>query len=381
MNNDTARTADYHTTAPPLARGEFPGAGPPAWPSGRMRALTIAAPRKVALSSVAIPPPLPGTALVRPELVGLCGTDLELFHGTATYIRDGRAPYPIVFGHEWCGVVVAVGPDTTGVTVHDRVVGHTMLSCGLCRMCQRGYRNLCEHLAEVGLYGHQGAAADFLRMPITALTTLPSTVTDRAAALVEPAVTVVGGLDGVSCGLQDRVAVLGTGTIGLLAVQLATRLAGTVHAIGIDDAGLELAGHCGARRLMRPEEAEPGAYSLVIEASGASSAFARGLNLLEPGGRMAVIGVAGEPLNGLVPGDIALRGITIVGIRHGLDYYDHTIKLIVDRVLDPELLIADVLSPNDAPRAFEQLEHGRSGKPKLLLRFGGSVQTNNGELR
>ncbi len=374
MSNDVARIADCDMTAPSPARGNLPCAGLPAWPSGRMTALTIAAPRKVALSSLAIPRPLPGTALVRPELVGLCGTDLELFHGTASYIRDGRAPYPIVFGHEWCGVVVAVGPDTTGVAVDDRVVGHTMLSCGLCRMCQRGCRNLCEHLAEVGLYGHQGAAADFLRMPVSGLTKLPAAVTDRAAALVEPAVTVVGGLDRVNCGLPDRVAVLGTGTIGLLAIQLAVRLAGTVDAVGIDDAGLELAGHCGARRLLRPEEAESGAYSLVIEASGASSAFARGLDLLEPGGRMAVIGVASEPLNGLVPGDIALRGIDIVGIRHGLDYYDRTIKLMVDRVLDPELLIADVLSPDDAQRAFERLEHGRSGQPKLLLRFGESVR-------
>lgn len=381
MSNDIARTTDCDTTSAPPARGDLRGASLPGWPRGRMRALSIAAPRKVALGSVAIPVPRPGTALVRPTLVGLCGTDLELFHGTATYIRDGRAPYPIVFGHEWCGVVVAVDPDTTGVMVGDRVVGHTMLSCGLCRMCHRGCRNLCEHLAEVGLYGHQGAAADFLRMPVSALTTLPAEVTDRAAALVEPAVTVVGGLDRVNCGLPDQVAVLGTGTIGLLAIQLATRLAGTVHAVGIDDAGLELAERCGARRVLRPKEAEPGAYSLVIEASGASSAFARGLDLLEPGGRMAVIGVAGEPLNGLVPGDIALRGIDIIGIRHGLDYYDRTIKLIVDQVLDPELLIADVLSPNDAPRAFERLENGRSGPPKLLLRFGGSARTDNGKLR
>jgi threonine dehydrogenase-like Zn-dependent dehydrogenase len=96
---------------------------------------------------------------------------------------------------------------------------------------------------------------------------------------------------------------------------------------------------------------------------------------------MAVIGVASEPLNGLVPGDIALRGIDIVGIRHGLDYYDRTVELMVDHVLDPELLVADVLSPDDAQRAFERLEHGRSGQPKLLLRFGGSVRTDNGTLR
>ncbi|MGH3566920.1 MAG: hypothetical protein ACRDRH_12990, partial [Pseudonocardia sp.] len=90
------------------------------------------------------------------------------------------------------------------------------------------------------------------------------------------------------------------------------------------------------------------------------------------------IGVAGEPLNGLVPGDIALRGIDIVGIRHGLGYYDRTIQLMVDHVLDPELLIADVLSPATAQRAFERLEHGRSGRPKLLLRFGDRSEPTRG---
>lgn len=383
MSTPTTGTAASDVTTPSPARaglpgGDLPGGGLSGWPGGEMTAVMITAPERVGMSPVAIPRPLPGTALVRPVLVGLCGTDLELFHGTASYLRDGRASYPIVFGHEWCGVVTAVAPDTAGVTVGDRVVGHTMLSCGQCRRCQSGRRNLCEHLTEVGLYGQQGAAADFLRMPVSALTRLPAGVSDRAAALIEPAVTVVGGLDRVGCGLTDRVAVLGTGTMGLLAVQLATRLAGTVHALGIDEAGLELATHCGAHRALRPEQAHPGIYSLVIEASGATSAFTRGLELLEPGGRMALIGVAGDPLNGLIPGDITLRGLDIIGIRHGLDYYDHTIHLISKGILNPELLIADILTPPDAQHGFEQLEHGRTGQPKLLLRFSGNVPTERG---
>jgi 2-desacetyl-2-hydroxyethyl bacteriochlorophyllide A dehydrogenase len=339
------------------------------WPEGRMSAVAITAPGRVELTELPIPKPRPDGVLVRTAYVGLCGTDLELLHGTASYLRDGRARFPLVFGHEWCGRVVAVGEDVEGVAVGDRVVGQTMVFCGLCRMCQRGRRQLCERMVEVGLYGQQGAAAEYIRMPVRSLTVLPDTLQDVSAALIEPAVTVVGGFDKVGCGLEDDVAVVGTGTIGLLAVQLASRMARSVEAIGIDEAGLKLAAACGARRTLRPEEARAGAYSLVIEASGASRAFLRSLELAETGGRVAVIGVANEAVAGLVPGELVLRGVDVFGIRHGLDYYDRTIQLFADGVLDARPLVAAVLPPEQAGRAFELLERGRSGPPKVLLRF------------
>jgi threonine dehydrogenase-like Zn-dependent dehydrogenase len=338
------------------------------WPSGSMRALAITGVREIGSVQIEIPAPAPETALVRPVLVGLCGTDLELFHGTASYLHDGRAQYPLVFGHEWYGVVQAA-PFGSGLRPGDRVVGQTMIPCGQCRNCQAGRRTLCDDLAEVGLYGQQGAAARFIRMPVRSLVTVPMSLPDRHAALVEPAVTVVGGLDRAGCRPDDRVAVVGTGTIGLLAVQYAARYAGTVHAIGVDDAGLDLAIHCGADRALRPEQAERGRYSLVVEASGAAAAFRPSLDLLEPGGRAAVIGVAGEPVTGFVPGDLALRGIEVFGIRHGLDYYRRAIDLMVAGVLDPEPLVAGVLPAEAAREAFDTLEGGRSGAPKLLLDF------------
>lgn len=332
-----------------------------------MTALRIEAPGRAALARVPRPEPGSGEVLVRPALVGLCGTDLEMLHGTASYLRDGRARYPVVIGHEWTGAVVRAG---SGFRAGDRVVGHTMLHCGLCRMCLRGRRPLCERLREVGLYGQQGAAAEYVALPGGSLSRVPDAVPDRAAALVEPAVTVLGGLEQARCRLADRVAVIGTGTIGLLAVQLASRLAGSVDAVGMDPGGLDLARRCGARNAVTPGEAEDGGYSLVVEASGAAPAFRRGLDLLEPGGRLAVIGVAGAPAEGFVPGELALRGLEVIGVRHGLDYYERTLHLFQDGVLDAEPLIAAVLPSHRGPEAFELLRGGRSGPPKILIDFG-----------
>jgi 2-desacetyl-2-hydroxyethyl bacteriochlorophyllide A dehydrogenase len=326
-----------------------------------MTALAIAEPGRLDRISLPMPDPSEGEVLIRPRYVGLCGTDLELWHGTASYFRDGRATHPHVFGHEWWGHVVGD---------NSAVVGHTMVSCGLCVRCLRGRRQLCQRMSEVGLYARQGAAAQYIRMPAHAVTRLPDTLAQPWAVLVEPAVTVVEALTRAGCDPADRVAVVGTGTIGLLAVQLAAARGGLVDAIGIDEAGLKLATQCGAATAYFTDDAPSGDYSLVVEASGAASAFRHCLQLVEDGGRVALVGVANEPVEGVIPGEIALRGITVHGIRHGLDHYEQTVALFADQVFDARGLVAEIVPVTEAERAFELLAHGRSGPPKVILDLG-----------
>ncbi|GGN44908.1 2-desacetyl-2-hydroxyethyl bacteriochlorophyllide A dehydrogenase [Actinoplanes campanulatus] len=336
------------------------------WPSGSMEAVTIVGPGRLETASVPVPEPLPGTVLVAPRHVGICGTDLELFHGTSSYLGDGRAATPLIFGHEWCGRVVSADPGT-GWRPGDRVAGQTMVPCGGCARCRAGRRGLCRRMREVGLYGLDGAAAQYIRVPGHALARLPEAVPDRTAALVEPAVTVVESFARTGCGFDDRVAVLGTGTIGLLAVQFARRVAGRVDAVGVDPAGLALAVHCGADRAIPVGETTAGSYSLVVEASGAPEAFAHALDLVEPGGRVGVIGVANEPTAGVVAGSVALRGVSVLGIQHGLDHYDRTIELFATGALTADPLIGATFPAGAAAEAFAFMESARSGPPKVLL--------------
>lgn len=326
-----------------------------------MTAMAITAPGELGRITLPMPDPAEGEVLIRPRYVGLCGTDLELLHGTASYFRDGRARYPHVFGHEWWGHVV---------DSDDAVVGHTVVSCGTCVRCRQGRRQLCQRMTEVGLYDRQGAAAQYIRMPAHAVTRLPANIAEPSTVLVEPAVTVVEALTRADCGPTDRVAVVGTGTIGLLTVQLAAARGATVDAVGIDEAGLKLAAHLGAARTWFTDDAPAADYSLVVEASGAVSAFRDCLRFVEDGGRVAVVGVANEPVEGVVPGAIALRGITVHGIRHGLDHYERTVGLFADRALDAPALVAEIVPVTAAERAFELLARGRSGPPKVILDLG-----------
>ena len=350
----------------PVRRPELPR-----WPRGTMRAAAVRGVGDVGLIDLPIPPPAPAQVLIEPLIVGLCGTDLELLHGTATYVRDGRSTWPHVFGHEWVGRVVAVADGAQPrIKTGDRVVGHTMLSCGRCRACQRGRRNDCGRLREVGLYGQNGAAARYISMPQDALTRVPGTVSDRAAALVEPAVTVLAGLDRARLGAGDRTLVIGTGTIGLLAVQLAARIAGSVDVVGVSDRGLELARGFGARRTFRPGEA-PAAYDVVVEASGAALAFTEALRLADIGGRVCAIGVPGDTVPALDAADLVLRGITVFGVRHGLDYYERALALFADGVLTADGMVTDPYPLDRVADAFAELADGDRAFPKVALAIGG----------
>jgi len=340
------------------------------WPSGSMVALTVAGPGRLGRTVLPIPPPRPDHVLIRPRYVGLCGTDLELLRGAVPYFRDGRASYPQVFGHEWWGEVVT---DSAGFAAGEAVVGHTMLPCGLCANCRRGRRQICLRLAEVGLYGQQGAAAEYLRMPAHALTRLPTRLAVPGAVLVEPAVTAMEALERTRCGPLDRVAVLGTGTIGLLTVRLAGHRGARVDAIGIEAAGRALAARAGAEATHSPDTAPAGEYSLVVEASGAGAAFRSAFEMVQTGGRIAVVGVINEPVDGIVPATLVLRGISVHGIQHGLDHYDPVVRLFAEGVLDGGELVADVLPATDVARAFKVLEHGRTGRPKIVLDLGGGL--------
>ncbi|MDJ1137015.1 alcohol dehydrogenase catalytic domain-containing protein [Streptomyces iconiensis] len=172
------------------------------WPGGTMRAARITGIGQTDLATVPVPRPEPGTVLVRTRYVGICGTDLEILHGTSAFLQDGRIAFPHVFGHEWYGELVAYadggegeaayaggGPGAGAPAVGSLVVGRTMVPCGSCPRCHAGRPQMCPALRETGLYGLEGGAADYVRMPAHALTPLPDGFPEPAGALVEPAVS------------------------------------------------------------------------------------------------------------------------------------------------------------------------------------------------
>jgi 2-desacetyl-2-hydroxyethyl bacteriochlorophyllide A dehydrogenase len=336
-----------------------------------MPAVVVAERDEVRLEERPVPGPRPGHVLVETAYVGLCGTDAGLLTGASPFIQLGYQRYPFVPGHEWSGTVVAVGEGVDSLAPGVRVVGDPFITCGACRMCRRGRRNVCERRSEMGVRGtYAGAAARYALVPARVCTVLPDDLGLREAPLVEPGVTVVRGLSRVRCAFGDRVAVIGTGTLGLIAIQVARALGAEVDAIGVEPAGLELAAGLGARRAVTPEGVSDETYSVVVEASGAASAAALALRAVEPAGRVAQLGIADAPSE-MTMALAVLKDIEWHAVLGGVEHYERTAGLLASGAVRGDALIERVVPAERAAEAFDALLAGGRARPKLMLRFEG----------
>ena len=278
--------------------------------------------------------------MVAVERVGLCGTDVEFFTGEMAYLHQGHAAYPMRLGHEWSGTVLAVGDDEAARWIGRRVTGDTMLGCGHCRRCLGGRQHVCADRYEIGIRrGWPGALAEQLLVPVSALHELPDTVDAVAGAMVEPGANALRAVRAADVRHGARVLVMGPGTIGLLAAQFALAHGAEVHVAGLDDASLEMARASGVAGAWTMAELPRVAYDSVIDATNDPAAPGRALDLVEPGGRVVYIGLAGVPST-IDTRALVLRDVTAVGILSGSPGLPGAIEHYASGLVRPHPLVA-----------------------------------------
>ena len=168
--------------------------------------------QSVAVRTVPVPDPGPGQVLIEVSHCGICGSDLH-------FVVEGWAARPgSVHGHEYSGVVAAIGPDVHGWAVGDRVVGGPGRGCGACRLCTDGLPHLCLNRDRPGEAPYQGAFATYKVLDAGTLFRIPDGLDLRAAALSEPVAVALRGVHRSHARPGDRVLVTGAGPIGLLTV-------------------------------------------------------------------------------------------------------------------------------------------------------------------
>lgn len=307
-------------------------------------------------------------ALVRVAYVGLCGTDLELFHGSSNYLRTGRTSYPHHFGHEWVGVIDAPPTNPNGEHLRQGTVvsGSTMITCRSCEACRSGQNNLCSRLREVGLYQYAGAVAEYLTMPVHSLTVVDNAldaVPQPRHVLIEPLVTVLEGVAKIEPRVGSRILIIGAGTIGSLAAIVMSKY--PVEVDLIDPNGAQQLANLGIARIYSSTSEVNALYDVVWECSGAQSATATLLRNLKPGGVGVLVGVppADTTIN---VAEFALNGQQLIGIRHGVDHYITAAEFITKNSEMLDNLIDHVYTLADARQAFARLETIRE-RPKVVL--------------
>ncbi len=319
-----------------------------------MRAFVIAGPRQAEVVEVPSPEPATGEVVVDVERVGLCGTDVEFFTGEMSYLQSGEAAYPIRIGHEWAGVVSSVGAGVDDRWTGRRVTADTMLGCGTCARCASGRQHLCADRFEIGIRnGWPGALAERLPVPVRALLPLPESVDPALGALVEPGGNALRALRGAALKPGERLLVLGAGTIGLLVAMFAAGDGLDVHVVGRSQRSRDFAASLGVGRVWTREELRAArvadaalTFDAVVDASNAVDLPALAVDLAEPGRRVVLIGLAGQP--SLVDTRaVVLKDQTVVGVLSASGGLEGAVDRYASGTVDPRPLIAATVGLDD----------------------------------
>ena len=306
-----------------------------------MRAFVITGPGVGAVADVPEPVAEPGQVIVEVDRVGVCGTDMEFYAGDMAYLHSGDAAFPVRIGHEWCGHVVEAGAEPDASWIGRRVTGDTMLGCRRCSRCLAGRQHLCEERHEIGVrHGWPGALAERLTVPTSALVALPDEVDSVLGALVEPGGNALRAVRGASLLPGDCMLVIGAGTIGLLVAQIAQARGAEVHIVGRSPRSLDFARGLGFARTTTLDGLDRGhAFRAVVDASNSKDSPALAVNLVDPGGRVVLIGISGEP--SLIDSrDLALKDVTAVGVLSASGGLEETVGLYASGAVDPRPLVA-----------------------------------------
>jgi (R,R)-butanediol dehydrogenase/meso-butanediol dehydrogenase/diacetyl reductase len=330
----------------------------------KMQAAVLRGKDELVVEEVAVPDVDSSDVLVEVSHCGVCGSDLHM-------VLDGWGRRGSIGGHEWSGVVVAVGPGVTQWSVGDAVVGGPTPRCGTCEMCRTGHPTLCLERDTPGTGGDwQGAFARYTKSDERELLRVPGGLPLREAALAEPLAVALHGITNSGVRPGQRALVLGAGPIGALTIA-------ALQAIGVDDVKVSepsavrqaLARRLGAAQVVGPESLTvPGLYDpgtvvddpvdVVLECSGHGEAMEAGLAQLKRRGTLVLVG-AGMARPQFDPNRILLNELVITGaFCYDADGFERSLALLSSG----RMPVHELIDPVDVPLAGTlDAMHGLAG--------------------
>ncbi|WP_156755285.1 zinc-dependent alcohol dehydrogenase family protein [Actinokineospora pegani] len=312
-----------------------------------------------------VPDPTPGRrdVVVDVAACGICGTDLHILQG------EFAPTLPIVPGHEFAGVVAETGSEVTELRVGDRVAVDPSLYCHECRMCRDGRNNLCERWNAIGV-SKPGGAAEYAVAPVANCVKLPDHVRTEDAALIEPLSCAVRGYDVLRAKMASRVLIYGSGTMGLMMLQLGKLTgASSIDVLDLNDERLKTAVRLGVTNTAHTADEldNPRGWDLVIDATGNEKAIQDGLGRVAPGGTFLQFGVSDYSARVTIePYKIYNQEITITGSMAVLHSYERAADLFATGVLDPDVFISDRMPLADYAEALDKFRNGVGRKIQVL---------------
>jgi (R,R)-butanediol dehydrogenase / meso-butanediol dehydrogenase / diacetyl reductase len=311
-------------------------------------------------------PPGPGEVQVEVAYVGICGTDLHIFHGA----MDARVSLPAIIGHEMSGRIAALGEGVTGWSIGDPVTVMPLDWDGTCPACLAGHQHICQHLDFVGI-DSPGALQGRWNVRADLLVPLPADLALDRAALVEPVAVAVHDVRRSELAAGDHVVVLGGGPIGVLIAVVARDAGATVllsepdagRRAMVDKLGIE-AVDPGATDLVAEVEARTGGAGadVVFEVSGAGPAVLAATSVAKVRGTVVVVAIHPKP-TAVDLQRVFWRELRLLGARvYQRADFERAVELVATGVVPADDLITEVVGIDRVADAFAALEGGQAMK-------------------
>ncbi|MDU2771318.1 Zn-dependent oxidoreductase [Klebsiella grimontii] len=337
-----------------------------------MKSIVIRQPNELVIEERPIPQPAAGEVRVKIKLAGICGSDSHIYRG-----HNPFAKYPRVIGHEFFGVIDAIGEGVTDKAVGQRVSVDPVISCGHCYPCSVGKPNVCTSLVVLGVH-RDGGFSEYAVVPAKNAWQVPDNVSDSHAVMIEP-FTIAANVTGrVSPTDQDIALVYGAGPMGLTTIQVLKRVYRVKQVIVVDriDERLQMAQRNGADWVINNSD-EPLAETLkakgilptlIIDAACHPAILQEAVNLASPAARIVLMGFSTEP------SQVAQQGITgkelsIFSSRLNANKFPVVIKWLEQGLINPEELITHQFAYQQVIDALELFENDRKRCCKVLLTF------------
>ena len=322
------------------------------------------------MTEVPVPTPGPNDLLIRVRKSSICGTDVHIYKWDEWASKT--IPVPMVVGHEYVGVVAAVGSEVRGFEIGDRVSGEGHVTCGHCRNCRAGRRHLCRNTQGVGV-DRPGSFAEYLTLPAFNAFKIPDDIPDDVAAIFDPfgnAVHTALTYDLVG----EDVLITGAGPIGVMAAAVAKHVgARNVVITDVNDYRLDLARKVGVTRAVnvaredlwavaRSELGMTEGFDVGLEMSGSGPAFAQMVDAMNNGGKIALLGIP----SGRVDIDwnaVIFKMLTVKGI-YGREMFETWYKMtaLIQSGLDLTPVLTHRFPIDDFQQGFDAMLGGQSGK-------------------
>ncbi len=332
----------------------------------------MTAPHQIEFQEVSVPSPAAGEVLVKVMRIGVCGSDIHVYHGKHPFTK-----YPVTQGHEVSVRIEALGEGVTGLRVGQKATVEPQVVCGQCHPCRHGKYNLCEELKVMG-FQTTGLASEYALVPAEKITLLPENMTYDEGAMIEPLAVTVHAVRRAGDVTGMKVVVLGAGPIGILLAQSAKAMgASEVMVTDISDYRLELAAKVGVDHCVNTKNVDfnsamvnafgPDKADVIYDCAGNDVTINQAIRCARKGSTIILVAVFAD----MVKADLAVLNDHELDLNSSMMYrhedYVEAIRLVGEGKIQLKPLMSKHFAFADYLSAYEYIDSHQETTMKVLI--------------